>query len=126
MTGWCSGDSTTGVCRRSRSSAPCSVLEEGGACGLNDPDCLARSPECMKDCFSASTQCPLNRGPGENGCYWEPGVWEGPCGHFFSSSVHEKRGWLLNFSQAGVGQGLELTYHNPNAPPLAAARCVRP
>ena len=66
-----------------------------------------RNPKCMSDnCF-----CSENRGPGEEGFYWQKKVWNykgDDMGSFWSSSIrtnHKFFYWGISFNNGGVDNG---------------------
>ena len=80
----------------------CSGREEGGSCPVVDPDCLESDCRVISECGG----CSNDGGPGEHGCYWHMGVWEGQCGrrHWSSSEVSDntERAWFVYLRQARV------------------------
>jgi len=68
------------------------------ACKVSD-DCLSSS------CWSDSCYCKEQQGPGENGYYWQKGVWQGGGTYFWSSSVqsdNSNRAWDVYFVNGSV------------------------
>lgn len=67
----------------------------GSKCAVSE-DCLTEG------CMLSKCYCTMRNGPGENGFYWEKGVWETASGsnEFWSSSIQTDatdNGWVVNF-----------------------------
>lgn len=84
------------------------------ACKVSD-QCLAAK------CLSVTCSCQKLKGPGENGFYWQPGVWQGEGKYFWSSSIqggkNGKRAWDVGFNYGNV--------YDFDRTQKADARCVR-
>ncbi|HOW51673.1 MAG TPA: DUF1566 domain-containing protein [bacterium] len=68
------------------------------ACKVSD-NCLSSS------CYSDSCYCKGSQGPGEDGFYWQKGVWQGGGTYFWSSSVQSDSShfaWDVNFDNGSV------------------------
>jgi len=82
------------------------------------------STKCLKPkCMSDNCYCTENRGPGENGFYWQKKIWNykgDDMGSFWSSSVrknHKFFYWGISFNNGSVDNGhMESEFY---------ARCVR-
>lgn len=97
----------------------CAPTSSEGSCLVSDPDCLS-SGSCLSDDCSPSS-CEGTKGPGENGCYWAPGIWLSVCRMYWSSSLNAMNpndAWRLNFYNGHLGVfGRTLEYY---------VWCVRP
>jgi len=84
------------------------------ACKVSD-QCLAAK------CLSITCSCQKLKGPGENGFYWQVGVWQGEGKYFWSSSIqggkNGKRAWDVGFNYGNV--------YDFDRTQKADARCVR-
>jgi len=84
------------------------------ACKVSD-QCLAAK------CLSVACSCQKLKGPGENGFYWQPGVWQGEGKYFWSSSTqgskNGKRAWDVGFNYGNV--------YDFDRTQKADVRCVR-
>ena len=75
----------------------CPQNEIGGGCGVIDPDCLASG------CSGSCTPCDAGSGPGEDGCYWEMGIWSGACDTYWSNSPRGAPDyWGVNYETSNV------------------------
>ncbi len=78
-------------------------------------DCLSSS------CWSPDCACQAGKGPGENGFYWQSGVWQGSGKYFWSASVQsDKKGekaWDVGFNYGNV--------YDYDRSQKADVRCVR-
>ncbi len=78
-------------------------------------DCLASS------CWNPECACQAGKGPGENGFYWQNGVWQGSGKYFWSFSVQsDKKGekaWDVGFNYGNV--------YDYDRTQKADVRCVR-
>ncbi len=85
----------------------CAATETGGVCAVTDK-CLDYG-----DCFyrNKCLVCDDNKGLGENGFYWQKGVWEYSGGQYWwfwsSSARSDYTGykWYVSFSRGGVYYG---------------------
>ncbi len=84
------------------------------ACNVRS-DCLASS------CWSADCACQAGKGPGENGFYWQSGVWQGSGKYFWSASVQSdkngEKAWDVGFNYGNV--------YDYDRTQKAEVRCVR-
>jgi len=85
-------------------------------------DACKVSDTCLSwgKCRSDACYCDANKGPGEDGYYWQKGVWQGGGTWFWSSSVRSDNSyyaWGVGFGNGNVG------YDNRNGDD--DVRCVR-
>jgi Protein of unknown function (DUF1566) len=103
----------------------CPGRERGGACNVTDPSCTNQS------CWSAGTcgHCPFKQGPGEGGCYWTPGLWQGSCTEtwFYWSATRFDRFsdhfWVVRFSGGGTFDDGVVGFNEELG--AGSVRCVR-
>lgn len=74
---------------------------------LSGTDACKASDNCLSpNCWSRDTcGCEANKGPGEDGDYWQKGVWQGGGTYFWSSSVlsgYSDSAWLVGFYNGDV------------------------
>ena len=85
------------------------------ACKVSD-NCLSSNCWSRDTCF-----CEGNKGPGEDGYYWQKGVWQGGGAWFWSSSVlsdGSSYAWSVPFGDGNV-------YSNSRSIYVLYVRCVR-
>lgn len=96
----------------------CSGTKDNGSCAVRD-NCLSDSCWSKSSCWA----CPESGGPGENGLYWQKGVWSyngDKYGWFWSSS--ELSGyaiypWLVEFGLGYIGTEVKISRNS--------VRCIR-
>jgi len=89
----------------------CPSCEIGGDCGVLDlcPKCgVYQSCLTWSSCRDTTCDgCPMNSGPGANGCYWDEEM-EGECDMCWSSSIlqdTDKQAWYVLFKNGSVING---------------------
>ena len=86
-------------------------------CGVTDPECLDSSCNDGPDC----QYCTIFEGPGNSGCFWDPGL-SGSCTWYWSSSIRENYVWNVSF---GGGNQNDVDIDTPEFTYHEHVRCVR-